>query len=174
MTIANIMFLFFSILFTLSNEWNKLKTRVENIIEVHQGKKVKSKLNSIKNMTDDEEKNTIIRMLKDYISTVDLNLSKADLINKFYDELLDLCKYDKDTCNIFGFVNTWWVFGEVVKELQYSIFMAEVENIGYKRMKRSIKLMPNELYRTDEKGNVLVDDGIQTTVLDYIRNIKWD
>lgn len=157
-----------------SNEWNKLKTRVENIIEVHQGKKVKSKLNSIKNMTDDEEKNTIIRMLKDYISTVDLNLSKADLINKFYDELLDLCKYDKDTCNIFGFVNTWWVFGEVVKELQYSIFMAEVENIGYKRMKRSIKLMPNELYRTDEKGNVLVDDGIQTTVLDYIRNIKWD
>jgi len=32
--------------------------------------------------------------------------------------------------------NTWWVFGEVSRELNYEIFMAEVENVGYKRTKR--------------------------------------
>jgi len=76
--------------------------------------------------------------------------------------------------NIFGFVNTWWVFGEVAKELNYKIFMAEVENIGYKRTKRGEKPMPNELYRVNEKGEVLVDDGLKETALDYLRNVLWD
>ena len=79
--------------------------------------------------------------------------------------------------DVFGFVNTWWVFGEVAKELNYKIFMAEVENIGYKRTKRGEKPMPNELYRTKgnkKDGEILLDDGVMKTALDYMRKIEWD
>jgi type I restriction enzyme M protein len=49
-----------------------------------------------------------------------------------------------------------------------------VENIGYKRTKRGEKSMPNELYRVNDKGEVLVDDGKKEKALDYLRDIKWD
>lgn len=114
----------------------------------------------------------------------DKKLSAKDLIEKYKDELKELCKYDKDTKDTFGFVNTWWVFGEAAKELNYKIFMAEVENIGYKRTKRGEKSMPNELYRTNDKGEVLIDDlpaealvkegGVTKTALDYMRKIEWE
>jgi type I restriction enzyme M protein len=34
--------------------------------------------------------------------------------------------------------------------------------------------MPNELYRINDKGEVLVDDGIMKTALDYMRKIEWE
>ncbi len=52
--------------------------------------------------------------------------------------------------------------------------MAEVENIGYKRTKRGKKSMPNELYRINDKGEVLADDGKKDTVLDYLREVIWE
>jgi len=96
------------------------------------------------------------------------------LIIKYQDELKELCKYDNGTKSVFGFVNTWWVFGEVAKELNYKIFMAEVENIGYKRTKRGEKPMPNELYRLNDNGEILVNDDTKETALDYLREVKWD
>jgi type I restriction enzyme M protein len=113
-------------------------------------------------------------MLKNYFEDDDKNISSKELVTKYIDELKELCKYDTDTKDFFGFVNTWWVFGEVAKELNYNIFMAEVENIGYKRTKRGEKLMPNELYRINNKGEVIIDDGKKETALDYLREIKWD
>ena len=52
--------------------------------------------------------------------------------------------------------------------------MAEADNIGYKRTKRGERQMPNELYRTDLSGNILFDDGIETTILDAMRKIAWN
>jgi len=59
-----------------------------------------------------------------------------------------------------------------------------VENIGYKRTKRGEKPMPNELFRTNDKSEVLVDDlsaealakagGATKTALDYMRKIEWE
>lgn len=157
-----------------SKEWSNLKTKAENIIAVEKGEKLKSRLSSIKNMNEQQEKEVIIRLLKNHIDHGDMVLKKTELINKFSDEISDVCKIDKDTKDIFGFVNTWWVFGEVAQKLKYPIFMAEVENIGYKRNKRGEKSMPNDLYRIDEKGVVMIDDGVKETVLDYIRSIEWD
>jgi type I restriction enzyme M protein len=113
-------------------------------------------------------------MLKDYIEEDDEKLYPKEIINKYTDEFKDLCRYDNDITDVFGFVNTWWVFGEVAKEINYKIFMAEVENIGYKRTKRGEKSMPNELFRTGKKDEVLVDDGVVKTALDYMRKIHWD
>ncbi|KKP38376.1 MAG: type II restriction-modification enzyme [Candidatus Peregrinibacteria bacterium GW2011_GWF2_33_10] len=157
-----------------SNEWNNLKTRCENLSAVYLDGKDRKKLPSIKDLIEKEEKEILARMLKNYIEENDKKLSSKELVEKYKDELKELCKYDNDTKDIFGFVNTWWVFGEVAKELNYKIFMAEVENIGYKRTKRGEKPMPNELYRVNDKSEVLVDDGVKETALDYLRNVLWD
>jgi type I restriction enzyme M protein len=165
-----------------SNEWKNLKTRCENLSVVYLDGKDRKKLSSIKDLTVKEEKEILARMLKDCIEDDDKSLTPKEIVEKYKDELKELCKYDNDTKDVFGFVNTWWVFGEVAKELNYKIFMAEVENIGYKRTKRGEKLMPNELYREGEitypdgskHFGVLVDDGIKETALDYLREIIWD
>jgi type I restriction enzyme M protein len=157
-----------------SNEWNKLKTRVDNLISVYLNGKDRKKLPSIKNLSEAEEKEILTRMLKDYIEKNDKQFSVKDLIIKYQDELKELSKYDNGTKSVFGFVNTWWVFGEVAKELNYKIFMAEVENIGYKKTKRGEKPMPNELYRVTDNEEILVNDGIKETALDYLREVKWD
>lgn len=156
-----------------SNEWSSLKTRCENLVAVYIEEKDRNKLPSIKNLSEKEEKDILERMLKNCLEKEDERLSSKELIQKYQDDLKELCKYDKDTQDTFGFVNTWWVFGEVAKELDYKIFMAEVENIGYKRTKRGEKLMPNDLYRANARGEVLVDDGRTETALDYLREIKW-
>lgn len=157
-----------------SNEWSKLKTRSENLQAVYLDEKDRSKMSSIKDMKEVEEKEVLTRMLKDYFEDDDKKLSAKELIEKYKDELKELCKYDNGTEDVFGFVNTWWVFGEVAKELDYKIFMAEVENVGYKRTKRGEKPMPNDLYRIDDKGEIIVDDGKKQTALDYMREIKWE
>jgi len=157
-----------------SNEWDKIKTRCKNLIAVYLEGKKRKKLPSIKDLTEEEEREILDRMLKDYIDKEDDALSAKDLIEKYQGEVKELCKYDRDTTNVFGFVNTWWVFSEVAKALNYKIFMAEVENIGYKRTKRGENLMRNELYRINKKGDVLVDDGIKETALDYLREVVWD
>ncbi|MBU2580004.1 N-6 DNA methylase [Patescibacteria group bacterium] len=157
-----------------SNEWNNLKTRCENLTAVYLEGKDRKKLPSIKNLKETEEKTILTRMLKDYFEQDDKKLSVKELVEKYQNELGDLCKYNNDTKDTFGFVNSWWVFGEVAKELNYKIFMAEVENVGYKRTKRGEKPMPNELFRTNNKGEILVDDNIEKTALDYMRNIEWE
>jgi len=157
-----------------SNEWSNLKTRCDNLISVYIDGKERKKLPSIKNLSEHEEKDILARMLKYYFEDNDKRLSAKEIIEKYQDELKRLCKYDKDTKDILGFVNTWWVFSEVGKELNYKILMAEVDNVGYKRTKRGEKPMPNELYRVDDKGEVLVNDGIKKTALDYLRTLPWD
>jgi type I restriction enzyme M protein len=157
-----------------SDEWSKLKTRCENLIKIYLENKDRSKLPSIKNLSENEEREILNKMLKNYIEEDDQKLSNIDLVKKYQDELKELCKYDKDLTDSFGFVNCWWVFGEVAKELNYKIFMAEIDNLGYKRTKRGEKPMPNELYREDEKGQILVNDDIFETALDHLRKVKWD
>ena len=160
-----------------SKEWQKLKTRIDNLIAVHDGFKQKSKLTSIRDLTQEDELALIRRMLKAYITVRDDGLSASDLICKYKSELESLCVYDKATKDTFGYVNTWWVFGEVATQLNYDVFMAEAENIGYKRYKknRSIadKPMPNELFRVIG-DKIIFDDGKVETILDYMRTIHWD
>lgn len=121
-----------------SNEWNTLKTRCENLVAVYLEDKDRKKLPSIKSLTEKEERELLEKMLKNYIETIDSKLSVKQLIEKYEYELKELCKYDTETKDVFGFVNTYWVFGEVAKELNYKVFMAEVDNVGYKRTKRCL------------------------------------
>ncbi|MDP3013443.1 MAG: N-6 DNA methylase, partial [Candidatus Subteraquimicrobiales bacterium] len=129
-----------------SNEYQKLKTRAENYTKVYLKGEEKKKFPSIKDDTDKNIRDNVSRFLKRSLSKEDSSISIKDLLHKHNDELTALCNIDSDTKDIFGFVNTSWVFGEIAKEISYPIFIAEAENIGYKRSKRGEKTQPNELF----------------------------
>lgn len=133
----------------ISNEYSKLKIRTENLILVHDKLKFKNKLPSIKDLSPIEEKKVLTDMLENFNIKFDDSITADDLIDKYRDELNDACSLDKDTFDTFGYVNTWWVFSKVAKKFNYDIFMAEVDNIGYKRTKRGEKEMPNELFEIE-------------------------
>ena len=159
-------------------EWQLLKTKANNLLAVLDGKKQKSKLPSIRDLSSDQEVSVLRRLLKSYITIRDDGLTANELIQKYRPEIELLCTYDKDTQEVLGRVNTWWVFGEVSEMLNYDIFMAEAENIGYKRYKKNKtvtdKPMPNELFRTSANEEILIDDGIYDTILDFMRDISWE
>lgn len=157
-----------------SKEYSHLVTQAKNLIAVANGTKQKAKLPSIKNLTAEQERKVLARMLKNYLTELDDELDANTLIKKYTEELESICTIDKATKDTFGFVNTWWVFGEVASKLNYSLFVAEAENIGYKRTKRGEKAMPNDLYRVDASGDILIDDNIEETVLDEMRKITWN
>ncbi len=156
------------------NEWSLLKTRINDYIQYFvEGKKLNKKWakDVVEDIEKDNKKNilkNIYRFLKDYITEEDKQLKIKELLEKYGDELATLSKYEKET-DVFGFYNAWWVFGEVAKELDYDIFMAEAENVGYKRTKRGENKMPNDLYDIEYAPQILDTDKIIT---DYEKRIK--
>ena len=158
----------------VSKRYSQLKTRAENIIDVVDGKKAKAKLPSIRNLTEKEEADVIKTMLQSYLSPADKDKSAVELVTKYRSELALITKIDKDLQDYFGYVNVWWVFSEVAKQLSYDIFMVEVDSIGYKRTKRGEKEQSNDLYKIDSSKQIIIDDGKLDTVLDYMRNLEWE
>lgn len=157
-----------------SKRYSQIKTRCENLCAVADGKKKKEKLPSIKDLTKQQEQENLLLLLRTLIPERDKVLPAAELIEKYRSEIDSVCKNDQDTIESFGRVNTWWVFGEVAKELSYPIFMAEAEHVGYKRTSRGLQKRPNDLFRVDDDGRVIVDDGNHETILDIIREINWE
>ena len=132
-------------------EWSLLKTRVTDYVKYFvKGDTLNKKW--AKDVIEDIEKENIVnikkninRFLKDYMTAEDDVLEVKTLLEKYSEEISSISKPEKET-NVFGFYNAWWVFGEVAKELDYDIFMAEAENVGYKRTKRGENPMPNDLF----------------------------
>lgn len=151
-----------------SKEYGLLKTRAENIIAVYDGKKEKVKLPSIKDLSDAEEESIIRNILKCYLTERDENLSKNELIDKYKDNLEEALSFDKDLTDMFGYVNPWWVFTSISRKLNYDIFMAEVDNVGYKRTKRGEKEAPNELYAIEYAPSQIDIDEIKKYYDDLI------
>lgn len=156
-------------------EWSRLKTRVTRYYDYFvKNTKLNKKFVWVKELTTDlntllevEDKeavakinqkdlsqirNNINHFLKDYIAPEDEHLDIKDVLLKYSEEINSLSKYDKET-NVFGFYNVWWVLGEVTQALDYEIFMAEAENVGYKRHKRGEMPMPNDLYDIEYAPN---------------------
>lgn len=135
-----------------SKEYARLKTRVTDYVKYFvEGQKLNRKWASdvIEDIENENNENIILNIesyLKHYIKASDKSLSVKELLEKYLEEISEISKHDKDLIEEFGYVNTRWVFAEVAKDLGYDIFMAEVENVGYKRTKRGENPMPNELY----------------------------
>lgn len=171
-------------------EWSKLKTRVVRYYDHFvKGIKLNKKFAWVKELTSDINqllelednqaikiinqqdldsiKQNIQRFLKDYITQEDDRLEVRALLEKYSDEIENLSKHDKET-RIFGFYNTWWVFGEVAKEIDLDIFMAQAENVGYKRTKRGENPMPNDLYDIEYAPSSL---NTQSIIVNYEQSI---
>lgn len=172
-------------------EWAKLKTRVVRYYDFFvKGEKLSKKYAWVKELTtdlnklfekEDKEaieiinkedlkhiKENIKQFLKDYITPEDEELNPKELLTKYSEEIDSLSKYEKET-DVFGFYNAWWVFGEVAKELDYEIFMAEAENVGYKRTKRGENPMPNDLFDIEYAPNTI---NTKQILEGYDRDIK--
>lgn len=139
------------------NEWNMLKTRVSNLLEVYLHNKERSKMPSLKGLKFQDEVKILQRMLK---ISLDCNTSVKEIIESYQDELKEICSIDKDISEVFGFCNAWWVFGEVAKEQDYEIFMSEAQNIGYKRGIKSEKVTSNDLFDLEYAPNTLNQESI--------------
>lgn len=174
-----------------SNEWGKLKTRVNRYYDFFvKGEKLNKRTAFAKELSKEtrelfeqndneaieeikkEDKEHILqnikRFLKDYVTANDDELEIKELLEKYSSEIADLSEYDKKTTHAFGFVNAWWVFGEVAKELDYEIFMAQADNVGYKRTSRGENPMPNDLFDLEYAPTELDVDGILNKYADRI------
>lgn len=135
-----------------SKEYARLKTRITDYVKFFvEGQKLNKKwaTDVIEDIENENYENMILNIesyLKHYIKASDKSLSVKELLEKYLEEISEISKHNKDLIEEFGYVNTRWVFAEVAKDLGYDIFMAEVENVGYKRTKRGENPMPNELY----------------------------
>lgn len=156
-------------------EWSLLKTRMNDYNQYFmEGKFNKKWAKDV--VKDIEENNTvnilknIRRFLKDYIAPEDNELEIKELLTKYSDEIVSISKHEKET-DAFGFYNAWWVFGEVTKEreIDCSIFMAQAENVGYKRTKRGVNPMPNDLYDIEYAPAKL---DCQKVLTEYDKDIK--
>jgi type I restriction enzyme M protein len=155
-------------------EWSLLKTRITDYVKYFV-KEEKLNKKWAKDVVDDIEKENfeniktnIQRFLKDYLTAEDEALTPKEFLEKYSEEIGSISKLEKET-NVFGFYNAWWVFGEVAKELDYAIFMAEAENVGYKRTKRGENPMPNDLYDFEYAPYKIDTKGI---IASYDKNLK--
>jgi type I restriction enzyme M protein len=157
-----------------SSEYYSLSVKCKNILEVYLKGKSQKKYPSIANLDEEELKKNIIRLVSIQLKREEIKTLKlTEIIELYKNDISMLCTIDKDTSDVFGKVNVWWVFNQVAEELNYKIFMADVEEIGFKRTLRGVKERKNELFRSI-KDKIIVDDGNETTVLDYLRKISWD
>lgn len=156
-------------------EWGLLKTRVIDYVkyfvkeEKLNKKWAKDVVSDIEKENFDNIKTNIQRFLKDYLTPEDEALEVKPLLEKYSEEIDSVSKFEKET-DVFGFYNAWWVFGEVAKELDYDIFMAEAENVGYKRTKRGENPMPNDLFDLEYAPYQLDTKGIINA---YDKNLKF-
>jgi type I restriction enzyme M protein len=154
------------------SEWSKLNTRVLNYISVYIKGEKKEKYPSIKNDSDKDALVNIHYFLKDYLEPKDAVLPVKELLEKYKAEIEEVSNIDKDTIDLFGHCNTWWVFGEVSKEIDYNIFMGEAENVGYKRTKRGPKPMPNDLFDIEAAPLMLDTVKIENHFSEIVAELK--
>jgi len=104
-----------------SSEWQMLKTRITDYIKYFVDEQKLNKrwaedvVNDIQTNNISNIKNNILRFLKDFVTEQDTQLDVKELLIKYCLEIENLTKYNNDTADTFGYVNTWWVFSEVAK-----------------------------------------------------------
>lgn len=159
---------------TASKIYGKLKTRAINICDVANGRKKQSSLPSISALNEEEQLEILKQFLGNRYKAEDGNLSRDEFVAKYEEAIMSLNQIDTDDAIGLGCVNAWRVFEMVTETIDYPIFMAEVDNVGYKRTRRGEKPAPNELYRQLGDGSIAVNDGVMETVLDYLREVDWE
>jgi type I restriction enzyme M protein len=139
----------------LEEEFIKLKNHVELAI------RKKTSLDTYTVETAYDLPSLFAKMLHDRFESSDSTLGTTELINKYVKTIKEV---DSD----------WWVFAEMSKTINYPIFMAHANEIGYKRVLHREISRPNGLFQKG-KQEIMVDKEKPTTILDYARiNVQWE
>lgn len=145
-------------------DWVKKWDKYEKEFEI-----TKNEFDKLKKRKPAEEiKPEFLKLLKGYIVNLydsnDDSLTISELKEKYED---DIKQIDSD----------WWVFNRVSKELNYTIFMAHAEEIGYKRGANKEEIRPNELFDSkviDGHRTIIIDNKNPNNILDYfIQKVEW-
>ena len=137
-----------------SMEYEYLKTRVNNYVNVYLNGANPSRYPSIKDHDEETALTNTKRYLKNVISEEDQTLGIKELLLKYKEKIDEISRIDKDLTEYFGYVNTQWVFAEVMNSLKYDILYDEVENVGYKRTLRGENTnFVNELFDVEAAPN---------------------
>jgi type I restriction enzyme M protein len=134
---------------TYLNEYHSLRKRIEDLFKVRKG--VLDYEKSQKELVD-----SLKELLGDNFDDKDGDLDIRELKEKYAEEI-ELADQD------------WWVFRKISQRLNYKIFMAHVDEIGYKRGLRGEEERENQLFQVDQNGNIIIDTENPKKVLDYLR-----
>lgn len=136
------------------DEYEELRRRIEKLLKIEKG--------AFEYQEPKEELiGKLTELLGDNFDDADNELDIEEIKEKYKEEikLAD---------------SEWWTFRKVSEELNYKIFMAHAEEIGYKRGIRGEEVRENQLFQTDEEGNVIIDTNNPKTILDYLRGaVRW-
>ncbi len=135
-------------------EYKKLREKIDDLLKIKKGALEYEKLQK-------ELVEKLKELLLESFDENDSNLDIKDLKDKYTE---DIRLADEE----------WWVFRKVSEELNYKIFMAHAEEIGYKRGLRGEEQRSNQLFQTDKNGNIVIDIENPKTILDRMRKVvKW-
>jgi type I restriction enzyme M protein len=146
------------------NNFNAIVKRINSF-------KDKNKLDHIEN---EENKNILRKFLKQFYPEERQFNSFKELFEYIYDDILEVAVLDYP--QIKGqnnYCNSWWVFGEVAKHFNYSIFYAEIENIGYKRTKRPPERDKDIFLKNDNGEIVAFKNDLFKVKAEKIKRTYW-
>jgi type I restriction enzyme M protein len=122
-----------------------------------------------------DARTAIARLLRDKITPAVARLPFRQLIESAYDDLVEAAdlNHTEDPRGA-NYCNAWWCFAEVTANARfnYPIFFAEARQVGYKRTTRHPEGIeqPNDLFRTDADGNIVIDTENPQKILDHLRS----
>jgi type I restriction enzyme M protein len=109
---------------------------------------------AIEKINTEETREVLKRFLKDFYPKDPQPSSLTELLEYVYDDILEVANLDfPNVPDQNNYCNSWWVFGEVSKFFNYPVFLAQAENIGYKRGKRGEK--DKDLSIRNENGDII-------------------
>ena len=125
-----------------------------------------------------EARGSIAHLLRDKLTSTIAKLPFRELIESAYDDLVEAADLNHtEGPRGANYCNAWWCFAEVsTKEaFDYPIFFAEAGQVGYKRTTRHPEGIeqPNDLFKIDAAGNIVIDTVNPQTILDHLRSRKY-
>jgi type I restriction enzyme M protein len=150
-----------------SSTFRSLKTKVNNYVDVYLYGKDRTLLPSIVDDDDVLEKTNILKYLQDRIQPEDNSFDVTHLLEKYKTTISEIgIRKNND------WVNETWVFKEISKNYNDPIFMAEAENVGYKRTTRNERKMPNDLFREVE-NKIELSTNVHKILNDLRKEVTW-
>lgn len=128
----------------------------------------------LRSSTSEEGNTTLARLLRDRLTPSLAALPLPKRIEGAYDDIVEASDLNfTEEPKGRPYCNAWWCFAEVTSQemFDYDIFFAEADKVGYKRTTRHPEGIPqpNDLFREDKDGEVVIDTKNPKTILDHLR-----